>query len=349
MKLPAVLERATLRAALAVPPSFYRRTFGEPPRNDRGIALDEHMHVLLSLMEATKHPEIHTLGLEGAREVYDNATKMMDVEAHPTVLRTHTQLNGVNGPVYARRFSPRSASDGRACLVFLHGGGFVVGSVDGYDGVCSQLAALTGADVVSVEYALAPEHAFPGGIDDCVAAYRDVLKRCADWGCDPARVAPIGDSAGANLSINISQQQVLDGEPVPSWQFLFYPLTDHGVEHASRDLFAHGYYLTKNVMNWFARTYLGAVLDQDDQHDPRVVPMYFARMSEMPKTYMVSCGFDPLRDECEQYIQVLSDHDITVIHRDQAHLTHGFLTMGGVIPSARHAITSIAAEIRSLL
>lgn len=348
MKLPVVLERAAIRGALAIPPSAYARVFGLPPTNDRGDALDPHMHVLLSLMRTTRHPDIHELGLEGAREVYNNATSMMDVDADPSVLRIHTELPGANGTLYARRFSPRGARDGRACLVFMHGGGFVVGSVEGYDGVCTLLAAETGYDVVSVEYGLAPEAVFPQGIEDSVAAYRAVVERCEAWGCDPARVAPIGDSAGANLSINISQRQVLDGLPVPAWQFLFYPLTDLGEHYPSRELFKDGFYLTGNVMEWFARTYLGPAINQDD-HDPRLVPMYFPYMAKMPKTYMVSCGFDPLRDECERYVEVLSNHGVAVHHRDEKHLTHGFITMGGVIPGARRAMMSIAAEIRSLL
>lgn len=349
MKLPAIVEKATLRGAMALPPAVFLRAFGQPPVNDRQTSLDAHVHVLLSLMRATQHPEIHTLGVEGARAVYDNGTAAMDVADDNEVIRVHTTLQGASGPLYARRYTTRDAKTGRPCIVFYHGGGFVVGTVEGYDGVCSLLAHRIGADVVSVEYCLAPENPFPDSIEDSVAAYRSVLNICHEWGCDPSRVAPMGDSAGANLAINISQRQVLDGQSLPAWQILIYPLTDHGEKHASRDRFGEGFFLTMNVMHWFARTYLGAALDADDQHDPRVVPMYFSRMKDMPPTYLVSAGFDPLRDECELYVKTLAEHGVKVHHRDETQLIHGFITMGGIIPAARHAIEGIADEIRALL
>lgn len=349
MKLPHVVEKTTLHAAMALPTAVFTRVFGPPPVNDRNVALDEHMHVLLSLMAATKHPEIHTLGLEGARQTYDNATTMMDVEAPDDVVRVHLEVQGHTGTLYARRYTPKHSRPRRPCIVFYHGGGFVVGSVEGYDALCAMLCHRTGADVVSVEYGLAPEHMFPAGIEDAVVSYRDVVARCASWGCDPKRVAPMGDSAGANLAINISQRQVLDGLPLPAWQVLIYPLTDHGEPHTSRGLFADDYYLTRNVMNWFARTYLGSALDADDRHDPRVVPMYFSRMRDMPPTYLVSAGFDPLRDECELYVKSLAEHGVNVHHRAEERLTHGFVNMGGIVPAARHAVESIADEIRALL
>ncbi len=349
MKLPAFVEKATLHGAMALPPALFLRAFGQPPVNDRQSSLDPHVHVLLSLMRATQHPEIHTLGVEGAREVYDTGTTIMDVAPTDDVIRVHTTLQTASGPLYARRYTTRAAETGRPCIVFYHGGGFVVGSVEGYDGVCSLLAHRSGADVVSVEYRMAPEEPFPQSIEDSVAAYRAVLDTCHQWGCDPSRVAPMGDSAGANLAINVSQRQVLDGQTLPAWQILLYPLTDHGEKHASRDMFADGFFLTMNVMDWFARTYLGAALDAEDHHDPRVVPMYFSHMKEMPPTYLVSAGFDPLRDECELYVKSLSEHGVKVHHRDETHLIHGFLTMGGIIPAARRAIEGIADEIRALL
>lgn len=210
MKLPHIVEKTTLHAAMAVPPVAFTRVFGPPPVNDRNVALDDHMHVFLSLMAATKHPEIHTLGLDGARQTYDNATTMMDVPAEPDVIRVHMELPGATRSLYARRYTHRHPRTGRPCIVFFHGGGFVVGSVDGYDGLCSMLAHRTGADIVSVEYGLAPEHMFPAGFEDAVVAFRAVREKCAAWGCDPARIAPMGDSAGANLAINVCQRQVLD-------------------------------------------------------------------------------------------------------------------------------------------
>lgn len=327
------LQYEAMRRTLVLPPRVSARMFGAPPVNDRGTALDTQAHTLLSLIKATKQPELHTLTVRKAREVYDEATQTMDIKA-PWEVKTYHGFVPGKRPVPYEVYRPHHVKSRNAPgILFFHGGGFVIGSAKGHAAIAKYIAHQTDSVVFNVDYSLAPENPFPCGIEDCIAAFNHVVNQHHSFGVDPKRLMVLGDSAGATLSINVSQAQVEAGRQAPYKQILFFPTTDAG-PYASRELFGEGFFLSHELINWFSNTYLGAS-KFEIANDPRALPRRFKRKSELPSTYIVTCGFDPLRDEGEAYVKDLDEAGVEVHHHDAKDIIHGFITMGGVLNSAK--------------
>jgi acetyl esterase len=256
----------------------------------------------------------------------------------PTKMQSIREITftGPASELAARVYRPR---EGRlpGC-VFFHGGGFVIGSHDSYEGFCTALAKRADCVVISVDYRLAPERPFPAAIADCCAAFEAVLKRADELGVIRDSVAVAGDSAGGNLATVVCQQQVEQGRPLPTYQLLIYPKTDYGDAYRSRRLFAEGFLLTGSMIDWFRQCY-GA-----DDDDPRCSPARFGRLSALPPATVITAGFDPLRDEGEAYAEKLSQAGVDVHHHCCDQLIHGFRTQGGIVDAAAAAIADLAEE-----
>lgn len=329
------IQHEAMRRTLRLPSQVVTRMFGPPPTNDRGVALDVQVHALLSLIRTTRQPELHRLTVRQARVIYDDATTAMDLPA-PWDIKTHHGFVPGKRPVAYEVYRPHHVKSRYApAIVFFHGGGFVIGSAQGHQAICKYIAHATDCVVINVDYALAPENPFPCGIEDCIRAFQHVVNHRRELGVDAERIFVMGDSAGANLAINVSQHQVLHGEQKPFGQLLFFPTTDSN-NHASRDLFSEGFFLSKELIQWFSNTYLGTTEGLYD--DARARPMVFDRASELPTTFLVTCGFDPLRDEGESYAKKLDAAGVEIFHHDAPNMIHGFLTMGGVLGAARENI-----------
>jgi acetyl esterase len=246
----------------------------------------------------------------------------------------------------------------RGVLVFLHGGGWTIGSIETHDAVCRALANGAGVVVVSVEYRLAPESPFPAALDDAEAAVRWVAAHAADLGADPARLAVGGDSAGGNLSAVLAQRFRDDG-PALAFQLLVYPVTDLTLSHPSIDRHAEGYFLTKDTMLWFRRNYLGG--DAGDgaggnggvvaQTDPRVSPLRAdpAALPGLPPALVLTAEYDPLCDEGEAYGAALREAgvDVTVTRYDG--MIHGFFSMGDFVPEGKTALDQASEALARVL
>src|ERR1019366_1958101 len=202
MGLRSRLERAATMALLKTPRGLLRRLVGAPVRSPEGFELDLQGQVLLWLMRASRQPELHERGVEGGRRILDRTGRLLDMAGVSDVAVADRTVPGADGLRSARIYTPASAR-GRSRapgLVWFHGGGFVLGSIESHDGACRALASLSGVVIVSVDYRLAPEHRFPAGLDDAVAATRWVLENGSAIGIDPTNVAVGGDSAGGNLA-----------------------------------------------------------------------------------------------------------------------------------------------------
>ncbi|MCW2518016.1 MAG: lip2 6 [Mycobacterium sp.] len=247
-------------------------------------------------------------------------------------------------PVNARGSEPVDSSRERSSeplLVFFHGGGFVIGDLETHDGLCRLMCRDAGVHVLAIDYRLAPEHPAPAAVEDCYAAYRWALEHAAELGADPARVAVGGDSAGANLAAVVSQSALRDGVQLPALQLLMYPVTNFAGETRSKTLFADGYFLGKTDIDWFREHYLSA--SSVDAEDPRVSPLLADDLSGLPPAMVLTGGFDPLRDEGNQYADALAAAGVPVDHRQFGPLIHGFVnffTLGGTSATATSEIVS---------
>ncbi|HEY4266448.1 MAG TPA: alpha/beta hydrolase [Micropepsaceae bacterium] len=254
---------------------------------------------------------------------------------------------GPAGPVPLRIYTPVAAgTTALPGIVYFHGGGFVLGDLDCYDGLCRALANESGCRVVSVEYRLAPEHPFPAAVEDCFAAAKWVEQHAPDLGIDPNRLAIAGDSAGANLAaVTCLLAKANKLTPHIAFQLLIYPVT-HFERAASIRPFGSGYFLENRTIDWYRDLY---VPGDADASDPRLSPLKAKDVSGLPPAYIVTAGFDPLRDEAIAYADRLKQAGVTVNHVDYPSMIHGFFSMQGFIPLSIEAIGAAAHAVRDAL
>lgn len=255
-------------------------------------------------------------------------------------------IPGPAGEIAARHYRPACAEP-TPLLVFYHGGGFVIGDLDTHDALCRLTCRDAGVHVLSIGYRLAPEHPAPAAVDDAYAAFRWACEHVDDLGAIPGKVAVGGDSAGGNLAAAVSQLTRDRGEPMPVLQWLLYPITDIAARTRSRTLFADGFVLTKRDMDWFHEQYLGA--SELERTDPRVSPLLAENLSGLPPALIAIAGFDPLRDEGEQYASALRAAGTAVDLRSMRSLTHVFANLfplgGGSAVATSELISALRAHL----
>jgi acetyl esterase len=257
--------------------------------------------------------------------------------------------DSVLGGVPVRIYRP-SVSTTVPTVVYLHGGGFVIGDLDTHDLPVRLLATDLGAVVVSVDYALAPERPFPAGVDDAWAAFRAVAASIEDLGGDPQRLVVAGDSAGANLAAVTAIRARDEGVPLAA-QLLAYPTVDPGGDYVSRGENAEGFFLTARDMDWFFHHYVGvdpaspearALLD-----DPRIAPLRTPDLAGVAPAVIATAEYDPLRDEGVAYAAALVAAGVPVWHRTYPGLIHGFY--GTPLEASLRATHEIDAALADLL
>jgi len=259
---------------------------------------------------------------------------------------------GAAGPIRARLYRPTRMP--APTVVYFHGGGWVAGDIDTHDRQARNLAVEVGAVILSVDYRRPPETRFPGAFEDCLAATRWAAAHIAELGGDPSRLGVAGDSAGGNLAAAVAQACRLGGPPLAA-QLLVYPTVDaagnyrsatENAKYPSRAENASGYFLTLEVMQWFADHYL---MEAVDGLDPRVSPLRAADLSGLPPAVICTAGFDPLRDEGDAYTQALESAGVRVIHCREPTLIHGFFGMGAASPAAAEAGQRIRSAFKTML
>jgi acetyl esterase len=202
-------------------------------------------------------------------------------------------------------------------------------------------------NVLSVDYRLAPEHPAPAAVDDAYAAFRWATAHAAELGALPDRVAVGGDSAGGTLAAVVSQLARDDGGPLPTLQWLVYPETDLDARTHSRDEFADGFLLTAHDTKWFEREYLDG--SNVATSDPRVSPLRAKDLSRLPPALVVTAGFDPLRDEGNQYAAAMKSAGVPVELTERPTLIHAFLNLGGLGEEPRAAVAATISDLRASL
>jgi acetyl esterase len=250
---------------------------------------------------------------------------------------------GPAGPIPLRLYRGLGTAAGTPLplLVYFHGGGWTVGDLDTHDIVCRTLANRARCAVIAVDYRMGPEHKFPAAVEDCVAATRWVAAQAVALGVDAARIAVGGDSAGGNLATVVAITLRDAGGPPLVFQALVYPATDQRMDAASHTSFAQGYLLTRDNMLWYRDNYLSSA----DYDDWRASPIRAADLARLPPAHIITAGYDPLRDEGRAYSERLVAAGVPVLYECFEGMAHGFLTMGGVVAAANHALYRIGQSL----
>jgi acetyl esterase len=329
------VQSHALTPVFALPPAVRHRLAGAPIEID-GNVLDPDLQLLLRL-EALLPGSGSPKSVASARAGLLNGTRLVAGPFREVQRVTELTVRGSDGQLGARLYVPRTA--GRGLLVFFHGGGWVVGDLDTHDAYCRDLAFETGVRVLSVDYRLAPEAPAPVAAEDAIAAFSWAIEHAEDLGADPSLVAVGGDSAGGNLAAVVAQQCVLRDIPPPALQLLLYPAVDLVGRRPSRDLFAEGFFLSEEEILWYREHYTP---DPSLRPDPRISPL-FGSLEGLAPAYVVTAGFDPLRDEGNDYAAALAAAGVPTTHHQEPTLIHGFanmLALGGPTRAAQQRINT---------
>ncbi|PHK95518.1 alpha/beta hydrolase [Pseudoroseomonas rhizosphaerae] len=320
------------------------------------MPLDPGAQRVLDLMRETGRPPMHSLAPAEARAVFTGSRAVLQPEPAPVALVEDLTCPGPAGEIRLRHYRGQGTGTGGTetggtgagaalpCLLYLHGGGWVVGDLDSHDQPCRALANLTGASVIAVDYRLAPEHPFPAAVEDAAAALRFVHAEAGRLGIDPARIAVGGDSAGGNLAAVLCLMARDGTLPAPGFQLLLYPVTDLGANTASYGRVTEGYPLTATTMRWFIDHY---VAEPAQRHDWRASPLRAASLAGVAPAFVSTAGHDPLADEGIAYARRLDREGVRVAHLHLADQMHGYLTMGRFIPAAALTLRQAAAALRT--
>ena len=341
------LETLVLRTALALPERVQRALLPGPVVID-GQTLATETQLMLRLQELTRQPGLGVRPLEESRSVVVTQGLMVAGKQPIGALRDLT-VDGADGPIAARLYIPSSrvGADPVPTLMFIHGGGMALGNLDSHDGACRHLAERSGVQVLSVDYALAPEHPFPAGVNDCFAAYQWLVKNADAVNADPERLAVGGDSGGGYLAATTAILAAEAGLPM-ALQLLVYPATDFVNRSRSKELFdGGGFYLSREGMDRLTDWYFAEPAGLIDPLGSVLLRDSFP--AGLAPAHVITAGFDPLRDEGEAYAALLARHGVTVTQKRYPSMIHGFFNIVGVGREARACSAEIAAELRQLL
>lgn len=304
------------------------------------MAVDPQIQALLD--KGTGVPATHTLPVDAARAQYEARIALMARPAE--IAGAHEQaIDGPGGPLRIRIYTPLGTGP-FPLLVFFHGSGFVLCSLDTHDGMCRNLCAGANCVVASVDYRLAPEHKFPAGIDDCLHATHWAVAHAAALGANPTRIAVAGDSAGGNMAAVTALRLRDEGGPALCGQLLMYPVTDyHTPGTPSYEENAEGYGLTRDTMKWFWAHYLN---DPSEAAHPHASPLRATNLAGLPPALVITAEYDPLRHEGELYAQKLRVAGVRTALSRYDGVNHGFMFWVGVVDKAGVAMKEACAWLR---
>jgi len=309
------------------------------------MTVNPQIQPLLDQLAASDVPPGWEVGPGPTRENYRALHQLTDPVDVPIGKTEDMSFKGPGGDVPVRVYTPVAAGGAMKCLVFFHGGGFVIGDLDSHDALCRQFANEAGCKVVAVDYRLAPEAKFPAAVDDAWAAIKWVEENAGELGIDANYLAVAGDSAGGNLSAVISQLAAkTKGGPSICFQMLIYPATRVHSDTQSMKDFAEGYFLERKTMDWFMECY---VPEGQDHSDPRLSPLLAEDLSGLPSALVITAGFDPLKDEGKAYADRLAASGVDVTYKDYPDMIHGFFNMTALSPDAKEAVIDAAKALKA--
>ncbi|SLN68720.1 alpha/beta hydrolase [Ruegeria meonggei] len=275
------------------------------------------------------------------RDDYEEKGHWLAYPLSPDVPITPHVFDGPAGPINCEIHRPKGMDKNAPVLIYYHGGGHVIGSLVTHREACNRLALDIGCVVVAVDYRLAPEHKFPIGINDCLAAFDGVMEQADTLGFDRTRVAMAGDSAGGNISAAVAQQRKNAEHPL-RYQVLIVPWLDMSKQTRSYELFAEGFLLEKVEMEWYTNHYLRS---DEDALDPMASPLLGDVEGVCPAALVIA-GFDPLRDEGVAYGEKLKAAGVEADVRVIEDLVHPFMNFPGRVPAAGAGFQQVVDILR---
>ena len=312
------------------------------------VTLDPDAAAVYKAFQEAGRPPYETVPHTTARELYLAGRVVSNPEPPELESARPRAIPAPHGAIPARIYTPTKLrrTDGLApCLVFFHGGGWVIGDLDSHDVVCRKLAHEGELIVISVDYRLAPEHKFPAAADDAIAATKWVAANAKALGIDAAQLLVGGDSAGGNLAAVVALAARNGDGPKLAGQVLIYPATDFAMKHPSHGEPETSILLTHSVIKWFCNHYLNGAADIDHW---KASPARAKTLAGLPPSYVLTAGADPLRDEGDEYAARLKEAGVPVTYRHFAGQFHGFFTMGKLLPQANVALSEIAGWLKAL-
>jgi acetyl esterase len=337
---PAV-QKFILKALMSLPSPVLRAMSGGGSVYRGGRTLDPRFQFLAAA--AAKLPSMTTLSPDEARAASARGLAAMSGPAEPGVRNESLSIEGPDGAIRLRAYRPADQDSGAPLIVFAHFGGGVIGDLETCHAFCGILARIARTAVLSVDYRLAPDHRFPAGLDDVLAAFRWGRDNAARFGALAGTAAIGGDSMGGNFAAVVAQEMKRTGEAQPALQLLIYPAVDVASETASMTTYADAYPLSRPIMDWFMGHYMGS---DADPADPRLSPDKTADLSGLAPAVVITAGFDPLVDQGEAYAKRLIEAGIAVRYRCYDGLAHGFTAFTGTVPAADAACREIAGLVR---
>lgn len=333
------VEKVVARAILGLPESVQRVLGGRAIVRD-GQRLAADTQLLLRLQRLTRDPGPETLPIaQGRLALLHQAEVAGGVQPIGTVRDLSV------GDLPGRLYVPTAIESPSPLLLFLHGGGFMFGDLDSHDAACRFLAERSGVQVLAIDYRLGPENRFPAAYDDALSAYYWVVENAESIGVDPNRLAIGGDSAGGNLAAGVAIAAASTGLPL-AFQLLLYPAVDATRVGGSFEMFSEGFYLTRAFMDLATTSYMAEGMDLKD---PRFSPIFADVPTGLARAYVVTAGFDPLRDEGEAFARKLAEAGVEVELKRFPDQIHGFFNIVGVGRSSRAACAEIAAKLKAAL
>ncbi len=312
--------------------------------NDAGHFVRDDVRGFLDFLAEAERPELHEQTIEEARMGMLAMAPVIDLPPRGLPVIRNLTCPGPGGDI-ALRFYDSRAERSAACplMVFFHGGGFVVGDLDSHHSLCTELAARMDLPLLAVDYRLAPEHPFPAAPEDCEAAARWAAKSPHELGIKVSGLVPIGDSAGGNLAIVVTQSLSEEEAMVPVLlQVPLYPLADELAQHQSYRDFGEGFFLSAQSMEFFDQAY------RADPNDRRAYPI-LGRHEGTPPTVLMTAGLDPLRDSGRNYAAHLIQAGTDVIYLEMRGSIHGWVNMRKAIPSTEKDLADIVAAMKLML
>jgi len=307
------------------------------------MAVEPQTKAILDQLAAMGGPPLHELEVPQARQMMEGLRAL--AAAGPEVAKVENRkITAAWGEIPLRTYTP-SGTGPFPVLVWFHGGGWVLGDLEGADATCRELTNAAGCVVVSVDYHLAPESKFPTAAEDCYAATKWVAENAAALGADARRLAIGGDSAGGNLTAVIALMARDRGGPAVRFQLLVYPVTDAVFDTRSYRDNADGYLLTKDSMVWFWNHYLR---NDADRANPYASPLRAANLAGLPPALCITAEYDPLRDEGEAYAKRLEAAGVKTKLSRYDGTIHGFFSMTAFLDLGKKAVAEAAEALKRL-